>query len=291
MIGNNPVRAWAGRARAIVACATALLAAGLGADAGHGTTPAAAARVEVFGTSFRVTTTDGRLLQGSDLLGAVLTLGDDADHRVELRIDDRRPDPRDPTGETILYTLMVREPASGEWRNLCRADPDGVAMGFPVAGLSDKPGREGREPGRFSLTCTSGATGKCVRMGYKPWKTMPDGTSLRPYHTACTRMLRADYCGDGVPHTRDGTPINIYDRLGIQVADRAPSMVFEAAWGPDGAVCVSRVRVPDVATLDAVERACPARLGGRIGPQACGADAAGALLFNDSVERTAAGPQ
>lgn len=31
---------------------------------------------------------------------------------------------------------------------------------------------------------------------------------------AVSRMVRADYCGDGVPHTTNGTPIDVSDRCG-----------------------------------------------------------------------------
>ena len=58
-------------------------------------------------------------------------------------------------------------------------------------------------------------------------------------------MVRADYCGDGRGHPRDGMQINVYDRLAIQVADPISSMTFEAAWGADGVVCVHKMRVPD----------------------------------------------
>ena len=37
--------------------------------------------------------------------------------------------------------------------------------------------------------------------------------SLASYHQACTRMARADYCGDGTSHTQDGTWIEYYDKL------------------------------------------------------------------------------
>ena len=57
----------------------------------------------------------------------------------------------------------------------------------------------------------------------------------------------------------------MYDRLGIQVADPDPTTTFEAAWGPDGAVCVHWVRVPAEISLDALIRACPKRLTSRIG--------------------------
>ena len=60
-------------------------------------------------------------------------------------------------------------------------------------------------------------------------------TSLADYHQACTRMLRADYCGDGTPHTVDGTLINIYDGIGIQ--RDTDDWAFEAEWTTTGARC------------------------------------------------------
>jgi hypothetical protein len=45
------------------------------------------------------------------------------------------------------------------------------------------------------------------------------------------------YGGDGVGHTRDGTVIDPFDRLGIQRPEPDPrgrALEFEAAWGPDG---------------------------------------------------------
>ena len=104
-------------------------------------------------------------------------------------------------------------------------------------------------------------------------------------HQACVRVLRADYCGDGQGHTRDGTPVDLYDRLGVQSGEPAPGMRFEAAWGPAGAVCVARSRLPDLVAPEALEGQCPARLRGRTGP-ACTEDGAHAtleaLLFNRS---------
>ncbi len=70
-------------------------------------------------------------------------------------------------------------------------------------------------------------------------------------------MVRADYCGNGKAHTRDGTPINIYDQLGIQKVDSDSNTTFEAAWGPEGAVCVRKVRIPEDYSLEELERSCP----------------------------------
>jgi hypothetical protein len=123
-----------------------------------------------------------------------------------------------------------------------------------------------------------------VRLGYKPWKRLSDGTSLWDHHQACVRMLRADYCGDG-PTTRDGMLINLYDPVGIQPDEPRPGMSFEAGWDEGGAVCVARPRVPGNVTLEELERRCPARLAGRIGVSSCTdakARAAGALLLNKS---------
>ena len=42
----------------------------------------------------------------------------------------------------------------------------------------------------FTLTCATGAQGKCVRFGYKPWKTLSNGVVLADYHQACVRLVR-----------------------------------------------------------------------------------------------------
>lgn len=39
------------------------------------------------------------------------------------------------------------------------------------------------------------------------------GESPRDYHQVCTRMVCADYCGNGIGHTQNSTPIDVYDRL------------------------------------------------------------------------------
>jgi hypothetical protein len=97
-------------------------------------------------------------------------------------------------------------------------------------------------------------------------------------------MLRADYCGDGRPHTRDETLVDVYDTLGIQSPQAQSGLTFEAAWTAAGAVCVRKMRIPELATLDDIVRACPARLAGNVGMQ-CDEERAveqGALIFNRS---------
>jgi hypothetical protein len=262
-----------------------LLAVGFGSGSGGGTAAAAGREVAVVGTEFRITLEGGRVLTGRDLLGIELDTEDTEGRRLTIRIDGLAPDPLDLTGEIMLYALSMSDLATGGWTPLCDPDPDGLSKGFPLAGIWTATGEHVAEPNRFAVTCTSGAIGKCVRFGYKPWATGPDGGSLWDLHQACVRMVRADYCGDGRPQTRSGTPINLYDRRGIQRDEPVPGMSFEAAWAPDGAVCVARPRLPDLVTLEELVRACPARLAGHIGP-ACSEAEAGkapvAVLFNKS---------
>jgi hypothetical protein len=262
------------------------LAAGCLTGPGDGDGEALAAgvrEVAIVGTALEVTLDDGRVLAGDGLLGAVLEAEDDRGGPLTARVDGLRPDPADPSGETVLYRLSNPDPAApGGWRDLCRPAPDGTRAGFPLAGAWTAAGEHvAAWPGAFSIACTSGAVGKCVRAGYRPWR----GRAMWDLHQACVRLFRADYCGDGRPHTRDGTRIDLYDRLGIQKDEPEPGMRFEAAWGPEGAVCVARPRRPELLAPEALEGLCPARLGGRTGPS-CTEERARArpeaLLFNKS---------
>ena len=80
-----------------------------------------------------------------------------------------------------------------------------------------------------------------ARASYHPWESR-NGTALADYHQACTRMARADYCGDGQTHTQEGTAIDLYDRLSLLKPDPSPMSLFEATWTPSGAYCVARER-------------------------------------------------
>jgi hypothetical protein len=219
------------------------------------------------------------VLAGEQLVGLTLTIADEEGRRLPVRIDRVKADPKDPAGEITLYAFSIDNPATGERRNLCDPDPWGEQWGFPLAFTED--GRPA-QPGAFSITCTSGARGKCVRFGYKPWHGDVRGVPMLHLYESCVRMMRADYCGDGTPHTRNGTIIDIYDRFAIQKSAPDPGMTFEAAWGPRGAVCLARTRIPDVATLDAVLDSCPRLRQTPVGAACTEASAPGALLFNNS---------
>lgn len=243
-------------------------------------------KTEVVGTAFRLTFSSGRVLLGKQLVGTTLSLllpGDTVAHRI--RIDDIVTDIRDPHHEVLLYKVAVVDGETSA--ELCDPDPDGNRWMFPLKGQWDAEGRMISQSG-FTLTCSAGAQGKCVRFGYKPWKTLADGTDLADYHRACVKMIRADYCGDHAT-TRTGMRIDLYDDRGIErEAESAGTdgLSFEAAWSPLGAVCVAHARVPERMTLEGLHKSCP-RLANRLGSACTAANAkAGqfgkALIFNRS---------
>jgi ADYC domain len=230
-------------------------------------------RFEADGAALVLKLNDGRVMQGEALVGLRLVLST-GEGDTEVRIDGVDQDEAAIGGPIALYRLTI----SGSDRtpgNFCEPDPKGRRAGFPIPDGT----------GGFAFTCTSGAEGKCVLMGYRPWE-IKAGVPLRELHRACIRMLRADYGGDDRPSTRNGTLVDIYDRFGIQKADLVPGLDFEAAWGPDGAVCVAHPRIADKIGLADLALRYP-RLSDRLGPEICTEEAMRAdpraLLFNRSA--------
>jgi hypothetical protein len=263
--------------------ATVVLAAAFALPSPPASSAGGAPRIEVVGTVLRVT--DGeRIVEGAALVGAVLTLGVGGD-AVRARIAGVEVDATDPLGEVLLYDVRVVA-ADGTESPLCRPDAGGRTLGFPLAGRTDGTGAlKPSDDGAFEFVCASGAQGKCVRFGYAPWRTAPDGSPMRPLYDACVRMVRADYCGDGRSFTRDGTMIGIADVAGVNAVGAAEladeGLTFEAAWTPEGATCLARPRLEDVDTIESVVGVCPA-LEGRAGPAACSPESAGGMIVNYS---------
>jgi hypothetical protein len=246
-----------------------------------------ATMVEAEGTAFRVTLADGRVLHSPDLVGATLGVAMNGKTFL-LRIDGVERDPLDKhpeagSGEVVWLHDFVVQQADGSWMNPCIAGPDGRRQGFVLAGRAGSGATLHEAPrGEMELVCTGGAQAKCVRFGYLPWGAIPDGTAMRDTYNACVRMVRGDYAG-GDPRTRTGMLIDFWDRHGITTPDKDESLVFEAGWSPEGAVCVHHPRVAENATLAELEAVSP-RLRGRTG-EICTeefARAHGALLFNRS---------
>ncbi|MBU8539873.1 ADYC domain-containing protein [Falsiroseomonas tokyonensis] len=227
------------------------------------------------GGDFRADLSDRTALRGADLVGAVLQFDG-----LELRLDAARRDEAVPmagggtAGDVWLFQASARSAAAAEWQAFCDADPQGERLLMPYSGPD----------AALRLTCSSGAIGKCIRFGYRPWASLPDGRSLAPFHAACVHMMRGAYGDAEHAWTRDGMRIDLYDRVGIQSPTNEEDQDFEAGWTPQGAVCVAHMRVPEHGDLASLLAAAP-RLAGRTSPEACTearAEAEGALLFNRS---------
>jgi ADYC domain len=230
-------------------------------------------RLTAEGTELVLTTVDGRTMRSGDLVGARLALGAQG-RAIEVTIAGVEEDLAAVGGRVLLHRFEVAD-RSGQPTALCAPDAEGRSLGFPVP--------DGR--GGFDLTCSSGAIGKCIRWGYRPWDERPGGPPLRALHRACVHMTRADYGGDGSSATRDGTMISVCDRFGVQPCAGDSPAAFEAAWGVEGATCVARPRLADIISLRQLAERYP-RLRGRVGAATCNEDAAladaAALLFNRS---------
>ncbi|MDC0667878.1 ADYC domain-containing protein [Nannocystis radixulma] len=140
-----------------------------------------------------------------------------------------------PGSDVWLFDVSLKVD-SGGWGPLC-LDKAGEPTQAILLTEVWNPGTGGRiAPTAESVTfaCRDTALAKCVEWGYKPWLA-----DLREVHQACTRLVRADYCGDGVAHTQQGTVIHVLDQLGIQDVDPTHPFVVEAEWGPEGAVCLN----------------------------------------------------
>jgi hypothetical protein len=168
---------------------------------------------------------------------------------VEYRIAAVEPEnpiyDRTGTGSTFLYTLEQKVDGPTPWRSACNVDNDGKTAAIPLTATWNEHGDRVESSTLFTFGCTTGVIAKCYRWGYRPWVTgYGDLTTL---HWTCTRMARADYCGNGKSHTRDGTVINFWDNAPAPgpIAARGATpllMLFEAGWSTSGAVCLSHTR-------------------------------------------------
>jgi hypothetical protein len=213
---------------------------------------------------------DGSILVDAALVGVTAPFGRD----WMLRIDEFIPADPDDTVPRATYDVSVRHARESEWRKLCAANPEGRTTAIPVPGYWNPDGSfELISAAAFSLSCTVTAPAECVRLGYAPWGYAPDGTSLQPFHRACMRMIRADYCGDGTARTAPGVEVSVFDRVGINRVAEDAAGEPEALWSPEGAVCFLRSRRPGLSSAE-VRSSCP-----RLGPPP--ADGCTAASFDD----------
>ncbi len=225
------------------------------------------------GTHLQGTTLNGPVLQGTTLNGVVLNgegskgaelvgqLSDGSTIPIYIEAVRKHSDPVH--ADVTLYQVSYGK----ERAPLCGLDESGApVLATALANTWDMAtGARIDTKDSFTFACQGGALYKCVEAGYKPWKSVEGANgpvSLADLHQACTRMIRADYCGDGQSYTLDRTEIDVYDGLGIQSPESLDhaTFAFEASWGPDGATCVAKTRYPLPALpqciLDRMSDAC-----------------------------------
>jgi hypothetical protein len=139
-----------------------------------------------------------------------------------------------------VYFYTIESNNSGSWQPACRDGAGNPTEAIAVQG--DFNSATGQRTSDVGLTwaCRGAAIAKAIEWGFRPWATV-DGTLLKNHHQAAVRMIRADYCGNGTHHTSNGNPIDIEDTKRVQTFDSLTWSV-EAAWGPNGAVCLNTPR-------------------------------------------------
>lgn len=240
------------------------------------------ATIVLNGTELVLADANGLLLySGTGLVGATIPTELATGEVVQLTIESVT---FDAAAGAYLYEVTYPNAKNGKAEPLCDKVNGKAVRALALAGTySDDTGANTPDPSRFTFACVNAAIGKCALWGYHPGKTRQECLSslckqqpLPSWHQACIRMVRADYCGDGVPHTRDGTAINVWDNLGIESPDPS-SWEMEAEWTQDGARCIRHTRwlqadsSSTVTDLEYVRRTCPSRLAENQ-PTACNSD-------------------
>ncbi|MCR9163886.1 MAG: ADYC domain-containing protein [Nannocystaceae bacterium] len=107
---------------------------------------------------------------------------------------------------------------------------------------------QSQAPDRVTMACRGHAVAKLKFLGHDPGDAYGSSVEARQ---AALKMLTADYCGDGQPHTTIGHPLNFADDLGLfDPHFFAPASDMEARWNEDGAVCLNEPRNAQVARGD-----------------------------------------
>jgi hypothetical protein len=200
---------------------------------------------------------DGVTVSGDELVGATFTAETPSGSPVDVHIADLEVIPSEySTGVVAYYTILSRDGATSSFVPICGTKDGAAVRAIPLAGRwsygRGVPGGGSKipAPGWLTFACEGYALAKCVEAGYEPWRTTAGGVSLEAHHQACTRMIRADYCGDGRSYTVNGTLIGVYDSIGIQFGVEGGEI--EAEWDEQGARCLRRPRAPGTGSPDCV---------------------------------------
>lgn len=179
------------------------------------------------------------------------------------------------------YTVMTHLNGAPSWAYFCpHTIPDGQSAPsytinepmIPVGGakwLSN--GARIDDSNSITLSCGHDSVGGCILWDYPPWGTATYNSrvySLKATHQACTRMKRADICGDGGSSTTPDagpalhTTLQVWDSYGVHPSSPQTFATTEGYWDANGAVCFnsSEYRTTEldyVALKDSALQQCP----------------------------------
>lgn len=160
-----------------------------------------------------------------------------------------------------MYNLEWKDESpgvTGTWKSFCLTETGAADQSLMISNRWDSvTGNRIEQPTFISFACRDFALAKCARMGYRPWAKAANCTgagtkrtctdiALTDHHQACTRMMRADYCGTGKSYTVNGTQIDIYDYLNPPLQVPETDWDIEARWTPTGAICINEPRHPEL---------------------------------------------
>lgn len=145
------------------------------------------------------------------------------------------------------YTFQTHDD-DGQVAYLCDADTLGSHSAAVIKDVTIDPFTADMAQRKHTayFACVSGAVGKAVTWGYRPWER-----TLAEFATA-VRVVRADYCFDGMSWTEPGTALQLKDRWNINtfVSSAAPT---EVVWTRTGIACLTQ---PRASTYTAAQVTC-----------------------------------
>ncbi len=206
-----------------------------------------------------------KVLTGMDLKGltASVVIPDPASQKpvkYTFRIDNVVLDSLNKNFKDVwLYQVSYLVEGTQAWQSMCKDYNGNPAPLIPVKGSywNETTGARVDDANSGTLACYEGAIGKCISAGYRIWASAQQCTgsgkskkcttvSLKDHHQACTRMMRADYCGDGKSYTVNGTVLDIFDYLQPPVQLQEEKWQMEARWTPTGANCLTERRHEEI---------------------------------------------
>jgi hypothetical protein len=204
----------------------------------------------VTGTSMTAGSSTAPPLTGAGAVGSTWNGTTSGGVSIRLRIDSAL---QGSAPNTDLWFYGVSYQTSTGWSPLCGVDGTGAPiLAVPVAGYwastSSDAAHYNNTTSQFAWACRGKTVAKCVELGYKSYKGYVNQLQ------ACVRLLRADYCGNGISYTKDGQLLNLWDRVGVQLDTEAWNP--EAEWMPAGALCINSSNAARYQTTAAVDPKC-----------------------------------